>query len=173
MIEGKPASLKGEDVFGIEYVYHDLKVGKLTEEAYIEKHKQEREEKEAGSGEAWLEAWKNDRATRYEPKFEELFNKYGEKYNLFVDNAKDDTPYKMIVHTYFIEPGYNVGVSSRPAFVSMYISLVETANPENVLARYDVMRSPGTAHYDAGLRISESYAKAAKSFSKVLGKAVK
>ncbi|OFX76328.1 MAG: hypothetical protein A2X12_03010 [Bacteroidetes bacterium GWE2_29_8] len=170
LLEGNCSFFKEENVMGIEFTYKNLKVGKMAEKDYVKKHKLEADSKEKGSGDKWEASWINDRANRYEPKFETLFNKYAAEANVSVDNTKTDTKYKMIVNTYFIEPGFNVGIHSKPARVSMTIVFAETANPKKVMAKFDVVLARGTPYFDAGARISESYAKAAKSFGTFLQK---
>ncbi len=60
----------------VEYDYSEFGVGKfVTEQEYLDKKSAEYNAKEAGKGDAWKKAWVEDRKYRYEPKFEELFNK--------------------------------------------------------------------------------------------------
>jgi len=146
----------------------DIKVGKMSQEDFIDKKVAEKEEKEAGTGEAWKEAYFADRTDHYEPMFIELFDKYTG--DLYIQQDDPDYKYTMIVKTTFMEPGYNVGISSKKAAIDLEISFIETANPENVLGTISLKKSPGTAHYDQGLRVGESYAKAGKELGKYLEK---
>jgi heme oxygenase len=88
--------LKGQTTLNVEYVYDGLTVGKLTEQAYIEKKVSEYNAKETGSGDRWLAGWKNDRSRRYEPKFEELFNKQLEKKGGLKLSRNPDAPYTLV-----------------------------------------------------------------------------
>jgi len=166
---GNLSVLKGEAVVKVEYTYDNLKVGKMAEKDYIEKRISESERAKPGDGKRWVESWNNDRGSRYQVKFEELYNKIAKKNGFQIDPEKEDARYKMIVNTYFIEPGFNVGVMRKNSLVSMTITFVETANPNNVIAVFDVSKSPGSdvmgVDFDTGWRISEAYAKAGKAFS--------
>ena len=76
----------------------------------------------------------------------------------------------MIVTTTFIEPGFNIGIQSRPAFINFEVSFINIKTGEEI-AKYKVVKSPGTAMYDFGQRVGEAYAKGAKEFAKFLLKA--
>lgn len=169
LIEGDINFLKGQDVLGVAFTYDEnLKVGSGTETEYMEKKMADADEDNPDGGEAWKEAWYADRTEHFQPKFIALFEKgLVKKDVVLLEN--DDTPkYTMIVNTTFIEPGFNVGMASKKAEVSMDITFVETSNHQNILAAYRILKSPGTAMYDLGARVGESYAKAAKAFSKLL-----
>lgn len=146
----------------------DIKVGKMSQQAYIDKKMAEKEEKEAGSGEKWKEAYFADRSDHYEPMFIELFDKYTK--DLYIQQDDPDYKYTMIVKTTFMEPGFNVGIHAKKAAIDLEIKFIETANPDNILGTIKVSKSPGTAHYDQGLRVGESYAKAAKELGKLIQK---
>lgn len=166
---GKISALKGMTDLKIEYDYTNLGVGKFDVEAdYVEKKVADMNEDEAGTGDKWHEAWLNDRPTRYEPKFEELLADYAE----FINSGQEvESDYIMNVHTTFIEPGYNVGVARKPALINLEIS-VSKAGDE--LVKILIIKSPGGGamgyDFDAGYRIQEAYAKAAKSLGKYLTK---
>lgn len=169
LVEGDLKFLKGQDEIGVQFTYDEnMKVGAGTEAEYIEKKMADADEKEPGSGEKWKEAWYADRTEHYQPKFIELFEKVLEKREVILLEDGESTTYTMIVHTTFIEPGFNVGVMSKKASVNMTVTFVETADPSKVMAKFTIMKSPGTPVYDAGGRVGESYAKAAKSFAKYL-----
>jgi len=161
------SSLKGAETILFEFKYDDMTVGKMTEVDYLAKKKKEYNEKEAGRGDKWEKSWKGDREKRFEPSFEKLFNKYTKKSGVLGGVQFSDAKYKIIIHTTFTEPGYYVGISSRPAKISGMIYLVETANPDVNIATISFINSPGNsmgATWDAGERIKESYAKLAKTF---------
>jgi hypothetical protein len=61
-------------------------------------------------------------------------------------------------------------MASKKAEVDMDITFVKTATPDVVMAKYKIVKSPGTAMFDLGTRVGESYAKAAKYFAKLLQK---
>ena len=175
-VEGSVDPLKGEEVLKIEFRYDDMEVGKnLTEEEYIERKVEEYNKKEAGTGDKWRESWVRDREARFEPKFFELFNKNTEKIGL--EGIKEGSAnYTLIVHTYYTEPGFNVGVMRRPAFINVKYTIVKSGSSD-VVAEYDQQKVPGADamgyDFDTGSRIAESYAKAGKEFGKLLTKELK
>lgn len=167
LLEGNPKALKGEDLMEVVFTYEDMRVGKISEAEYVADKKADADKKDGDGGERWHNAWTGDRANRFEPKFIELFNKYSDK--LFIDEARDDTRYIMYVNTYFTEPGFNVGISSKPAMVSLKVAFVERESDE-VVAVYDIIQSRGSSAFDLGHRIQEGYARAGKSFGRFLKK---
>ena len=169
LVEGDVKFLKGQDEIGITFTYDEnMKVGSGTEAEYMKKKMAEAEEKEAGGGEKWKAAWYDDRTTHFQPKFIEIFEKYTDKKKIVLLENEDDVQFTMIVHTTFIEPGFNMGMASKKTSVNLMVSIVETANPSNVKVKYKILKSPGTAYYDLGVRVGESYAKAGKEFAKLL-----
>jgi len=174
--EGSIDPLKGEKALRIEFHYADMEVGKnLTEEEYIERKVTEYNEKEAGSGDKWRESWVNDRERRFEPKFIELFNKNTEKIGL-VGTTDGAASYTLTVHTYYTEPGFNVGVVRKPAHIHVKYTITKSGS-DKVVAEYDQQKVPGADamgyDFDTGSRIAESYAKAGKEFGKMLTKELK
>ncbi len=169
---GDVSFLKDTESFNVEFVYaDDMKVGKGTEKEYIAKKRAKAEEKEAGAGDKWEESWLADREDHFEPMFLELLGKYLGKKG--VDCIYDPSnTIKLVVTTTFIEPGYNVAIHSRPAFINLDLKFVEIESNKE-LARISMKRSPGTPVYDAGIRIGEAYAKAGKTLAKVLIKKAK
>lgn len=173
-IDGTPEVIKGDKNINIIFTYDNLKVGKMEEAAYIEREVNERDEKEAGKGEIWAGKWQKDKEDRYPELFIKLFNRYGS--DLFGSNVvpdATDAKYTMKVNISWIEPGFNVGVMRKPAGVSMEIYIYETANPTEILHKLTIINSPGTStgnDYDAGERIKEAFAKAAKQYAKYIYK---
>lgn len=168
-IEGKPNCIKGDKNINIVFTYDNLKVGKMEEDAYIKREIEERDEKEEGTGEKWSIAWKKDQVERYPTKFIELFNDHGGKlFDAAVVMNAADSKYTIKVHTTFIEPGYNVGISRRPALTNHTITIYETAKPDVILHKLEMTKSPGNGamgyDFDAGFRIQEAFAKAAKEY---------
>lgn len=175
---GKDLSyLKGQKEIGLQFTYDNLTVGKKgkTEAEYVAEKTAEANKKEAGKGDAWAKAWVDARQKTYEPKFEELFNKAADdKISGYRKNTS--AKYTIIVHTERIEPGFNIGITKQPAFCDFEISIVETANPSNVLSKGILKNMEGSQFggydFDVSSRVQESYAKAGKTLGKVIGKAV-
>ncbi len=171
---GNLSLLKGQKNINVEFTYNNLKVGKYDKEAdYVTNKKNEMNKKEAGTGDKWAKAWANDRETRYKPKFEELFNKYSP-----VQTAeKEGSKYTMIYNTFFIEPGFNIGITRKNARHDAEILIVETADKKKVIAKISVEKALGRdfwgTDFDTGYRIAETYADAGKAVGKFLEEQLK
>lgn len=173
---GDIKNLKGLGELNLTFKYDDMTVGKnLTEEEYIQKKVDDYNKDERGKGDKWKENWLANRDRVYEPKFVELFNKYAAKTGLSVEeDAESD--YTLQVHTYYTEPGWNIGISKKPAYVNIKYIFTENATGD-ILAEFDQQKIPGSQaagyDFDVASRISESYAKAGKSLGKYLEKQLK
>ena len=168
---GNLKTLKGEKNIKIEYDYSNIAIPKFnSEKEYVDSKVKDYNEKESGKGEKWKESWINSRKERYQPKFEELFNEKVAKKELVASESANNTKITLIVKTTFIEPGFNVGVWKKPAYVNFEFLFVETANHSKVIAQLFANEVPGSQamgfDYDAGSRIAESYAKAGKMLGK-------
>ena len=166
--------LKGQQSILVEYDYSNLSVGKYDkEDDYVKQKTADYNKSEAGKGDKWKEAWFNDRASRYEPKFELLFNENMAAKNLKCDKAASDAKYAMFIHTTFIEPGFNVGITRKPAFINVEIKFTEVGSDKE-LAVVTVQNCPGRDamgfDFDTGYRIEEAYAKLGKSMAGFIGK---
>lgn len=171
---GDVKMLAGQTKLMVEYDFKDLDIGKEGSEAdYLKKKKDDLNAKEAGKGDKFVEGWERNKEDRYEPKFEELFNKEMDgKMNL--STANKDAKYKLIVKTLTLYPGFNVGVMKYPAYVSFEFIIVETANPGKELAKMQLQKVAGSQamgmDFDAGSRLVESYAKAGRILGKYIEK---
>lgn len=171
---GDLTMLVGQTKMLVEYDFDDLDMGKEgSESEYLEKKRTDLNKKEAGKGDKFVEGWKKNQAERYEPKFEELFNKTM-KGKMDISQSNKDAKYKLIVKTLTLYPGYNVGVSKMPAYVSFAFIIVETANPDKILSKTVVKNVVGSQamgyDFDAGSRLQESYAKAGKMLAAYIKK---
>ncbi|RAJ87580.1 hypothetical protein CLV59_101338 [Chitinophaga dinghuensis] len=175
LAKGNLASiLKGQTSINVQYTYDHMSVGKYDrEQDYVSDRTATYNKKEAGRGDAWAKAWVGDRAQKFEPKFEELFNENSD-FQITKDNS---SKYTLIFHTTSTEPGYNVGVMRKNARIDAEVLLVETANPDKVLARITVEDAPGRTFggydFDTGGRISECYAVSGKKLAKFINKKAK
>jgi hypothetical protein len=165
---GKIDFFKGVSELKVEYNYNDVSVGKFAKEAdYIVQKKADYNLREPGSGERWETAWFADRSERYAPRFEEEMNLQFIKRGVSCKVGQDlQATYTVIFKTTFIEPGFNVGVARKNAYINGEAIFVESANHDKILAKVSIENSPGRdafgADYDTGLRIQEAYAKAGK-----------
>ncbi len=161
--------LKGQKSILVTFDYSNMAVGKFDkEDDYIAKKVEDYNKSEAGKGDKWKEAWKSDRASRYEPKFEKLFNEYTVKIGLTGTRDVTDASYEMNIHTTFTEPGFNIGITRKPAYIDLTITFKNISTGEEV-AVITVDNCPGRDafgyDFDTGYRIEEAYAKLGKSLA--------
>jgi hypothetical protein len=152
----------------VEYTYNDMMVGKYKETDYVAKKVKEYNEKEPGKGDTWKEAWEGDRTVKFQPRFEEAFNNFfGFASTNFKINPNAGGTYKMVVHTTFTEPGYNIYMTSKNASINAEIMFYDASNAE--VAKVIITNSPGSGifelDYDSGTRIQEAYANAGRAFA--------
>lgn len=166
--------LKGQKMVAVKFTYEKMGVGKFkNEKDYLDKKVAEYNKKEAGRGDEWRKSWEGDRTNRFQPQFLKLINKYTEKQGASFEEDVDDAKYTMIVNTDFTEPGFNVVVMQRFAEIRTTVTIVETANPDKVVAVLSaagVGRTFGNGDLDTGVRIAEAYAKTGKELGKYLSK---
>lgn len=170
LIEGDLASLKGVTSLQSKYDYSNMAVGKFDKEAdYVAKKRTEYNDKEAGKGDKWAESWIADRESRFEPQFEELFNK-----NSDIELSPKASKYTLILKTTFTEPGFNVYITRKNAIIDAEVWIVDSGNPSHVLAKMKIEKSPGRTFggydFDTGGRIQEAYAAAGKALGRFLSK---
>jgi hypothetical protein len=170
---GKVGAVKGQKLLAT-FDYSDMSVGKFDkEDDYIAEKSSEYNKKEAGKGDNWAASWKGDRSTRYEPKFEELFNKYGENAGVSASRTANDAKFEVNIHTIFTEPGFNVGVMRKPAFINTIVTFKDLSSGQEI-AVLKVDNCPGMDamgyDFDTGVRIQESYAKLGKALAAFIAK---
>lgn len=164
---GSLGFLKGERTLNVEYVYDGLTVGKITEKEYTEMKVTTYNAKKAGTGDTWLETWKSDRAKRFEPKFEELFNKqFSAKKIDFKAGKLPEAKFTLVLRTTKLEPGWNAAVMRAPARVSTQAEFYETKDHSKSLAVMTLVNAPGRDamgyDFEVGYRLQEGYAKTGK-----------
>jgi hypothetical protein len=176
-ISGDLSQLKGQKTLNLQYSYDGLLVGDMNEVEYINQKVKKYNADEPGKGDKWKEAWVNDRKTRYQPKFEELFNKYLEEIGMVAKEGATDARYSIVIKTIMIEPGFNVGVVRRPASINVETDITETSNQGNSTSKISFTKVPGSDvmgfDFDSGWRIAEAYGKLGKAFAKYIVKNTK
>ncbi|GIV34138.1 MAG: hypothetical protein KatS3mg031_1673 [Chitinophagales bacterium] len=175
LTKGNLAFLKGQKNISVEFDYSNVAVGKFkAEEDYIKKKTEEYNKKEPGRGDKWKESWYNDRPSRFEPKFLELFNENSDGLKAEKGGSAE---YVMVVKTTYIDPGYNVGVSKKPAYANFKVEFFKANDRGNPLAEIIMLNVPGSQFggfdFDTGTRISECYGKGAKDLARFIAKSVK
>jgi hypothetical protein len=165
---GDAKEFKTHPVINLKVTYDDLKVGDFNSEAqYTKKKVKDLNSKESGKGDTWLMKWENAKENVWPERFELMYNKVLEKKaNLKCDRNSTENEYTLMVNVTFIEPGFNVGVASKPAAASFEFNLVKTSNPSESLAKLYVNNVPGAQamgyDFDSDTRVGESFAKGAK-----------
>lgn len=166
--------LKGEKTIMAKFTYDDMTVGKMSEKSYVEDKVAKLNKKEAGKGDEWSKNWVEDRKSRFEPKFSQLFNE-----KMIDGNGpliREEGSYTILVNTYFSEPGYNIGVSRKNASVSLTCTFINNETNEE-LATISVVDASANdfwgTDFDTGYRLQESYAKAGRELAVFLLKKMK
>ncbi len=167
LVEGDLSALKSEQKINTEFTYDNMRVGKYDKEAdYVADKTESLNKKEAGRGDTWSKAWVDDRKNRFEPKFNELFEKSS---NMTIS---DDAKYTLIFKTLTTEPGFNIGITRKNAEINAEVWIVETANKNNVIAKATVQKAVGRTFggydFDTGERLSEAYADAGKALGRFI-----
>lgn len=177
VLEGNIKNLKGITQYDLVFEYENLEIPKYdSEEEFLKDKMQKREEKEAGAGEKFKKSWFADREERYEPKFIESFNKRFDDNEVKV-GKETGAAYVMKVETTFMYAGYNVGVMRQNSKVDAIISVYKKEDPSTLLysVKYTKAQGNGAMGYDfdSGYRISEAYAKLAKTLAITIRKKAK
>ena len=164
--EGSLTALRDEKEINTEFTYDGMSVGKYKDEAeYVAKKTEEYNKKEAGRGDTWAKNWVLDRKDKFEPKFNELFEREIGKDVTYA--SPKPAKYTMIFKTKSTEPGFNVGVMRKNAEVDAEVWVVETENRNNVIAKMTLLnalgRTFGGYDFDTGGRLAECYADAGKA----------
>lgn len=164
---GSLDELKGQKTFLVKYDYSNMAVGKYDKEAeYVDLKTSEGNAAEPGKGDNWKKEWYEKRTKSYEPMFEELFNKGGEKSGLSCSKDAKDAAYIMDIHTTSTDVGYFVGVSSKPSYITSEITFIKAATGEKVaVLRADKCPGVGGIH--------QAYAKLGKTLAPYLEKYTK
>jgi hypothetical protein len=158
----------------IEYDFSDFGVGKFkTEAAYTDKKVKEYNDDEAGRGDLWLEKWNADKETVFPRQFEELLKLQLLEATVNIDMGDyPDAEYTLILKTTFLEPGYNIGISRKNAFINVEMLFVKTDDRANTVALITMDKVPGRGimgtDFDTGYRIGEAYAKAGKELAQFI-----
>jgi hypothetical protein len=165
---GSVASLGTLSDIRVEYTYDNMMVGKYKEEDYLKKKVDEYNKKEAGKGDQWKLDWVSDREMKFQPRFQDGFNNFCIMLGVnFKVDPNAAGKYRMVVHTTFTEPGYNIYMTSKNASINAEVSIFNESNAE--IAKLTITNSPGSGlfelDYDTGIRIQEAYANAGRAMA--------
>lgn len=167
--------LNGQKVLNLQYDYSKMAVGKFkNEKDYVEDGIIDRNKKKPGTGDDWGKKWVSDRQDRFQPMFEKNLNNKIDIAGVFAKENAENAKYTLICRTTFTEPGFNVGVMSKKAFIDMEVDVVETANPGTVLATIALPKQVSTYmggyDFDTGARIQSCYDRAGDNLGNFLVK---
>lgn len=145
-----------------------------TEKEYIDSKVSDKNAKSAGSGDEWKKAWDADKR-RFTTMFESALNKTLEKRGvstMFEGNA-DSAKLTLEVTVTHLEPGFNVGIMSKPSNVTATLKIYKTSNPSDILAVYDVPNSVGSAEFTLTQRLEAAFNNLGYGFGKYIAKKMK
>ena len=186
---GDISSLIGVTRVNIIYDYSKMAVAEFnTEEDYL--RRKEEKFNEPVKFEKFKADWFGSRQERYEPKFEDLFNKVGSKSGMQGVNYSSDYRVTLRVETQYTEPGFHAGVVKRKASINLRCTFLKDGRE---LVVYTMKNIPGATpsvpvggmggypgatmmmsfDFDPNTRIAESYAKAGKMLAKDVSKRLK
>lgn len=174
--DGDILAFQGIEKLNVSYDFSDFAVGKFKhEQEYIDKKKKDYNEDEAGKGDTWEENWHADKENVYEPKFVELFNIIMLSKGTGIEAGSfPDAEYTLILKTTFMEPGFNVGISSKDASINTEAYLVKTGDEANHLVSITLTKVPGNGlffgEYDSAQRIGQAYATAGEKLALYIAK---
>ncbi len=169
--------LRGVKSINIEYTYDSMFVGKKHEADYVSEKVAAYNKKQSGKGDRWAEKWVSNRASIYEPMFEELINKvlFKEKTGMTAGKDKSDAKYTLVVHTDMTEPGFNAVVMKVDPSCNFDFYWIEKESGK-VMAKGYLDKVPGHVVFDSDYdfdpsnRIKECYAKVGKEVGKYIAK---
>lgn len=173
---GDISTLTDVRTVNIVYSYTDLGVGAFRkEEDYLTKKCDDiaKKPREGASCEKFKKDWTDARKARFEPRFELLFNKYGEKSAFMTGtNYSTNQDVTLEVHTVFIEPGYNIGISKKPAYIDLECTFKDKSGKSLcVIYIKNAVGSQAMGYdFDVNSRIVESYSMAAKMLTGLIKK---
>jgi len=149
LVDGNLKFLKGQKEIKTEFTYNNMKIGKMKADDYINKKVADKNKKKPGIGDAWLLEFQADMDTAFPRYFINMFNMY-KKHLAVADLVGVNADYVMKINTVFIEPGYNVGISSKRPEAAMDVSIVAKDNPDKVLAKLEITKAPGGSMFGSG-----------------------
>ena len=172
LLEGDLTELKGVDSYNVVFDYNGVKIPNYeSEEDFLKDKMAKRDKKEKGLGEKFKKSWFDDRTKLYEPYFVDNFNGYFiMKRKIRVRKGSPNEKYTIKIKSTMIYPGYNVVAAWEQSKVRAIITIYETGNPEQIIAKINAKNILGKSDYNSGIRIANSYGILAKGLAKFLKK---
>lgn len=160
----------------IEFDFSDFGVGRFeTEEGYIKMKKYYYNKDEPGRGDAWVKEWHGDKEKTYIPSFIDRFNELMTRTEQSIKlGTYADAEYTLVIKTTYLEPGFNVGVHYKRAFINLDILLYKTDNNESPILHLvaDKLKGGGedSIHLDAEIRLGVAYGTAGSVLARYIYK---
>ncbi|HEY5749496.1 MAG TPA: hypothetical protein VIU12_25685 [Chryseolinea sp.] len=164
LLAGSLKSLKGQKSYNIIFRYDSMLVGMAEpkpEKVFLLEVKKRWEEREPGRGSDFIQEWFEDRKLLYEPAFIQSFKQYAK-----VALPDPQAVYTLIVKTKHTEGGWFGGVIAHPGEIDGELWVVESSDPNKVVARIGFYQITGKIQYPGDFemttRIQSAYAIAGK-----------
>lgn len=173
-LSGNPDAFKNASSFRVTFDYTDLKVdGYDNEQAYIAYMMDDAEKRKKGSSENWLKKWYSNRDTVFQPKFMELFSKYGSS-KFKADTISRDQQYMLNLHTQCVAIGFNKNFTKSPTYINAIVTIKGSSNVDPlVIFMENIIGDEAFSSYSPDFRrIEEAYAKCGKELARFMLKAV-
>jgi hypothetical protein len=175
ILSGNPEYFKNNNSYHLQFDYSDLKVDEYADEqAYIDYMKDDAEKRKKGSSGAWVEKWYSHRADVFQPKFEELFNKFSVN-KIIIDTIFKDQKYVLNLHTRFVAIGFNKNFTKSPTYINVIVTISEMNSQEKplIISMENIIGDEVFSSYSEDYRrIEEAYAKCGKELAKYLCKVI-
>jgi len=175
IILGNLGFLKGQTEVNVERNYGSplFQADNFSETEYLERrHKETVAKKGEAAWKTWIDTWEQHVETIWTEKFVEGLNK--SKKIKFAQNI--EAKYTLIIRPTWMYAGWS-GFVTQPGKLSAEITIVETANPSNVLVTMKGDKIEGVgSKVDYGMeygRLSAAYEKTGKEIGKEIKKALK
>lgn len=175
VVSGNLRFLKDQTEVNVQRNYGEplFQADNFTETEYLDRrHKETVIKKGEAAWKTWIDTWEQHVETIWTEKFIEGLNR--SKKIKFAQNI--ETKYTLIIHPTWMYAGWS-GFVMQPGKLSADITIVETANPSNVLATLKSDKIEGVgSKVDYGMeygRLSAAYEKTGKEIGKEVKKALK
>lgn len=141
--------LKGQTQLSTEIIYENLQVSSMPEEQFLKERKNRDNEEKAGAGDIFANNWEEAKKTKYIKRVNDhVFSASKKKVTASENNTS--ATYKLILKPNNIDLGKGRYFGTKPALVDFDITIVETANPSNVVAHGVALAVKGEAKAPKG-----------------------
>ena len=172
VVSGSIENISGVQRYNVIFEYaSDLQISRNdSEQAFLQKQYEKREEKDSGSGEKFKELWFENRVNLYEPTFIQQFNSFRiDNRQVTVAKNISSTGYTMKIETTSTTGGYDDFFYVEEGEIGVLISIYETNAPESVLYSFKT-EVRGVASADEFERIRTAYGNLGEAVSKHLSR---